>query len=571
MSTWRPITKTPLWKRILPGFLHGPVVLLFQISVVALLVFLGICFFYFIAASKYDLDEVVELPNATLFYDRNGVELNGAGGAARKLAKREEIPDFLVEALAAREDANFFEHSGVDIRGLIRATFRNLKDRDFTQGASTLTMQLARNTYDMRAKSLNRKAVEIALTLRIEGRYSKDEILTSYLNRIYFGSGAYGIEQAAQTYFGKTVSQLHPGECAMIVGIIRGPHIFSPLRNLDAAISQRNQVLNRMVSAGFITQERADAVKKLEIRLADEDGNGGGVARSSYAMRHVKAELERIMQKENIISGGLRVTTTLDATWQGRLEAGLQRALTAIEAEGGWQHPTLSEHKSGSEAVYLQCAAVTTETRTGAVLALLGGREYSHSAFDRTRSKRDLGSAFEPFVAAAAAERRKLVFPGKPIQTGRQIGPAEVVRLAKRCGISGPFLQTEDLFRGAVAATTMEMSVGLATLGNKGKKPKPFFIRSIKDAEGKVIYKAVSKTSAALSEEAAKEAVGVLKNRAGTRCFTGATGSERDAWTLRLGPTGSTAIWIGFDVPRKIASEARLKALLDEFVQQLGN
>lgn len=569
MSTWRPITKPPLWKRWLPGWLHAPVVLLFQISVACAVIVLGICFFYFIASSKYDLDEVVQLPDATLFYDRNGLALEGIGGAGRKLAKREDLPGFLVEALMAREDANFSEHSGVDFRGLVRATVRNVKDRDFTQGASTLTMQLARNTYDMRAKSLHRKAVEIALTLRIEGRYSKDEILTSYLNRIYFGSGAYGVEQAAQTYFGKSVSQLHPGECAMVAGIIRGPHIFSPLRNFEAAMNQRDQTLARMVDAGFITEQRADAVKDLEIRLVEDTSKGA--VQSSYAMRHVEAELERIMEKEDIVSGGLRVITTLDASWQKRLESELRRALSDMEAEGGWKHPTLSEHVPGSKAEYLQCAAVTTQTRTGAVLALLGGRDFSHSAYDRTRSKRDLGSAFEPFVAAAAAERRKLVFPGKPIQTGRQIGTGEVIRLAKRCGISGPFLETEDLFRGAVAATPMEMSVGLATLGNKGQKPKPYFIVSIKGSNGKILYKAEPRKQAALSAEAAAEAVGVLRDSRGTRCFTGATGSERDAWTMRLGPSGSTAIWIGFDVPKKIASEARLKALLDEFVERLGN
>lgn len=571
MSTWRPIPKSPLWKRWLPRWLHGPVVLFFQLGGVGVIVVLGVCFSYFIATAKYDLDEVIELPNATLFYDRNGREMEVGGGAGRKLVKRGEIPDFLVEALAAREDANFFEHSGVDFRGLARATVRNIKDRDFTQGASTLTMQLARNTYEMRAKSLHRKAVEIALTLRIEARYSKDEILTSYLNRIYFGSGAYGVEQAAQTYFGKTVSQLHPGECAMIAGIIRGPHIFSPLRNLEAAMEQRNQTLARMVDAGFITQERADAVRDLEIRLPEVGGGADGGARSSYAMRHVRAELERVMEVENIVSGGLRVTTTLDVGWQGRLENELRRALSDIEAEGGWAHPVLSSHEPGAAAEYLQYAAVTTETKTGAVLALLGGRDYSHSAFDRTRSKRDLGSAFEPFVAAAAAERRKLVLAGKPVQTGRQIGPAEVVRLARRCGISGPFLETEDLFRGAVAATPMEMAVGLATLGNKGQKPRPYFIESIKDAEGEVLYRAEPRRDAALSGQASAEALGVLKNRAGTRCFTGATGSERDAWALRLGPSGATAIWIGFDVPKKIAGEARLRALLDEFVERLGN
>ena len=484
------------------------------------------------------------------------------------MVSREEIPDFMVEALSAREDARFFEHGGVDFRGLARATIRNVKDRDFTQGASTLTMQLARNTYEMRAKSLHRKAVEIALTLRIEARYSKDEILTSYLNRIYFGSGAYGIEQAARSYFGKSTSQLQPGECAMLAGIIRGPHIFSPLRNLPAAKAQRDQTLDRMVDAGYISRERADAVEKLEIRLSKDDSGG---SRQTYALRQIQNELERILEKEDIISGGLQVDTTLDIGWQTRLEVELSRAVRALEEEKSWQHPRHKDFAPGAPTDYLQFAAVTTETKTGAVLALVGGRDYAHSAFDRTRSKRDLGSAFEPFVAAAAAERGKLVLPGKPIQTGRQIGPAEVERLAKRCGISGPFLPTEDLFRGAVAATPMEMSIGLATLGNKGKKPKPFFVTKIKDAEGETIYTAKPKSESALSAPAAEEAVGVLKNRSGTRCFTGATGSERDAWTLRLGPSGSTAIWIGFDTPQKIVKEARLNDLLDEFVERLGN
>jgi len=548
--------------------MHGPVVLGFQISLVAAVAFLGLVFFYFLAASRFDLDDVAKLPAAIVLYDRNGKEIDSPGASGRRIAKRADIPEFMVEALKAREDARFSEHGGVDFRGLARATVRNVKDGDFTQGASTLTMQLARNTYDMRAKSLHRKALEIALTLRIEGRYSKDEILTAYLNRIYFGAGAYGVEQAARTYFGKTVSQLHPGECAMIVGIIRGPHIFSPLRDLDAAMEQRDQTLARMVDAGFITPERAAAVKDLEIRLVKA---GARENRASYAVRQVRARLESVMEAEGIVMGGLKVYTTLDAGWQARLESELARSVANLENEKGWPHPKHSGHEAGTDAEYLQFSAVTTETKTGAVLALIGGRDFADSRWDRTRSKRDLGSAFEPFVAAAAAERGKLVLPGKPVQTGRQIGPAEVERLAKRCGISGPFLNTEDLFRGAVAATPMEMSVGLATLGNKGKLPKPYFISRIEDTEGKTLFRAKPSVTQALGAPAAADALGVLENRSGTRSFTGATGSERDAWTLRLGPSGSTAIWIGFDEPKRISSEARLNALLDEFVERLGN
>ncbi len=568
MSTWRPIENTPRWKQWLPPWLHAPVGILFQLSVLAAVIGLGVVFFYFILASRFDLDEVAKLPRATVYHDRSGKELEAPGESGRRVVERGEIPDFMVKALAAREDARFFEHGGVDVKGLARATVRNVKDGDFTQGASTLTMQLARNTYEMRAKSLHRKALEIALTLRIESRYSKDEILTNYLNRIYYGAGAYGVEQAARTYFGKTTSQLHPGECAMIVGIIRGPHLFSPLRNFDGAMEQRDQTLARMVAAGFITKERADDVKSLEIRLVKESQTG---RRPSYALRQVRWELEKIMERENLTLGGIHVHTTLDIGWQTRLESELARAVANLEAEKGWPHPKIGAHEAGDEAEYVQFAAVTTETKSGAVLALIGGRDFADSRYDRSRSKRDLGSAFEPFVAAAAAERGKLVFTGKPVQTGRQIGPLEVERLAKRCGISGPFLSTEDLFRGAVAATPMEMSVGLATLGNKGKKPKPHFISRIEDSEGNVVYRAKTLADRALGEQAAREAVAVLQSRSGTRCFTGATGSERDAWTLRLGPSGSTAIWIGFDEPKKIADEIRLKALLDEFVERLGN
>lgn len=549
--------------------MHAPVVLMFWASVSSAFVGLGLVFFYYLKASNYDLDEVGKMPRENVYYDRSGktIDLSGTGGI--EIIKRAEVPDDLVHALISREDARFFEHGGVDFRGLARAMVRNLKDRDFTQGASTLTMQLARNTFEMRAKSLHRKALEIALTIRIEGRYSKDEILTSYLNRIYFGSGAYGIEQAAETYFGKSTRDLHPGECAMIAGIIRGPHVFSPLRNFDGAIEQRNQTLARMVDAGYISDERVEEIKAMEIVL-NRKSRQNDVQRS-YALQAVKRELETIMERENILLNGLNIHTTLNIGWQARLEEELNLAVKALENEKGWEHKSYGQHEMGMDADYLQYAAITSETKSGAILALIGGRDFSHSSYDRTYAKRDLGSAFEPFVAAAAAERGKLVLAGKPVQTGRQIGAAEVRRLAKRCGISGPFLDTEDLFRGAVSATPLEMSVGLATLGNKGNKPRPHLIRKITDGEGNVLFQMKLKAQPALSKLAAEDAVSVLKNISGTRSFTGATGSERDAWVMRLGPSGSTAIWIGFDTPKKIAAEQRLNALLEEFVRRLGN
>lgn len=568
MSTWRPNTPPPFWKRWLPEVLHGPVVLAFQFSVAGLVVVSGVVFFYFMLAMRFDPGEVAKLPVGTTFYDRKGVEIRAPGASGRKLAQREDIPEFLVLALRAREDARFFEHHGVDYRGLVRATVRNIRDWNFTQGASTLSMQLARNSFDIKEKSFHRKFLEIALTLRVESHYSKDEILTHYLNRIYYGAGAYGIEQAARTYFGKACKELKPAECALLVGIIRGPHLFSPRRNPDAALEQRRQTLDRMLDMGFIDKQRRDQIAAEPLELAEEKSEGN---QTSYALGAIERELDRILEQHGIASSGLHVHTTLDAAWQERLETELTHAVEALEGEKSWPHPLPDAHVSGSETGYLQYAAVTTESRSGAILALIGGRNYNHSRLDRSRSTRDLGSAFEPFVAAAAAERGKLVLPGRPVQTGRQIGPAEVERIAKRCGIGGPFILSEDLFRGAVAATPMEMSVGLATLGSKGKRPRPYFIREVRDAHGETIYTAKADLAQAISPSAALDALSILKKSGGTRCFTGATGSERDAWTLRQGPSGSTAIWIGFDQPTVIAPRQRLKSLLDEFVKRLGN
>lgn len=568
MSSWHPNRPLPFWKRWLPEWLHGPLKLSLLAGLAGLVAFAAVAAFYYSLALHHDPEEVAKLPAGTVFYDRKGVEIAMPGMAGNRLVEREDIPDFLVKALLAREDARFFDHHGVDFRGLARATFRNIKDWNFTQGASTLSMQLARNTYDIREKSLHRKLLEIAITLRLEKRLTKDEILTHYLNRIYFGAGAYGIEQAARAYFGKTTGELSDGECALIAGIIRGPHIYSPARRPEAAIEQRRQTLERMAANGHITAERRDALAAEPLVLADDSMR---TRQTSYALRAVERELDRILDDHDLQLGGLHVHTTLDSAWQQRLESELNLAVQALEKEKSWRHPPHRDHQSGEDPAYLQFAAVTLDTRTGGVLALIGGRDFGHSRFDRTRSTRDLGSAFEPFVAAAAAERGKLVLPGKPVQTGRQIGPAEVERLAKRCGIAGPFVATEDLFRGAVAATPMEMSVGLATLGNEGKRPRPFFIREIRDSTGKAIYTAKSHHTQVLGAQAAREALGVLKRNHGTRTFIGATGSERDAWTLRLGPGGSTAIWIGFDKPTAIAPAPRLKSLLEEFVRRLGN
>jgi len=570
MSLWRPINREPLWKRLLPMWLHSWVRWGFYVSVTAVVIGVGVGFCYFRLAGRYDLAAVGESPAGTIFHDRENQEILLTGAGGRQQLTRDEIPDFLVKCLLAREDARFYEHPGIDLRGLARAAVRNLRDRDFTQGGSTISMQLTRNSYEgMSGKTLHRKFLEIALTLRVERRYSKDEILAHYLNRIYFGAGAYGVEQAARTYFGLSASELNDGECALIVGIIRGPHIFSPFRNYDSAIEQRNQTLVRMRANGEIDEARFKIVLEEPIRLLDE---GVRESQSSFAMRAVRRELDRIIDRElGHVTGALHVFTTLDSNWQARLERDLADAIGELEKEGAWSHSTPAGHTLGSDIDYLQFAAITLETRTGQAMAWVGGRDISHSGVDRTRSRRDLGGAFEPWVAAAAAERNKLVFPGRVIQTGRQIGSAEVERVARRCGIAGPFAEGEDLFRGWVASTPQEIATALATIGNKGQKPRLYFIREIRDASGNTVYQAKPHHLKAIGPEAASEALRVFQSRSNIRTFSGFTGNERDAWALRLGPNGATVIWIGFDQPRAITSSTRLNKLLEDLTTRLGN
>ncbi|MEK7951899.1 transglycosylase domain-containing protein [Luteolibacter soli] len=569
MSTWRPIRRTPAWLAWMPGWLRTSMKWLLWTGVIGGTLGLMVALFYFSKASRFDLAEVAKMPAHTAIYDRNGKEMGSGGPNSRRLITRADIPNFLVNALRAREDARFFEHSGVDVRGLARAAVENVKRGGMAQGASTLSMQLARNTFEIREKSINRKLLEIALTLRLESRYSKDEILANYLNRIYFGAGCHGIEQAARTYFGKQTSQLNEAESAMLVGIIRGPHIFSPFRNLDAAREQQSQTLARMKAMGLINDADVARVKAMPIKLVPQEQRG---AERSYALEAIQKELQTILDDVDIRDGGLTVRSTLDAGWQTRLETDLSESLRNIEQSKGWEYPTHEKHQQGAEPQYLQCAAVTLETKTGAILALVGGRDYLDSRYDRTiGARRDLGSAFSPWVAAAAAERGRLVLPGKPVQTGRQIGPKETIRIAKRCGITGPFLETEDLFRGSAAATPLELATGLATLGNAGQRPKPYLIQSITAPDGKVLYTAAPSTTPAIGKQAAKEAADLLDKESGTRVQAGATGSGRDAWLARLGPKGSTAIWVGFDDPQRIAPAKQLDSVLDDLAQRLGN
>ncbi|NNC90522.1 MAG: penicillin-binding protein, partial [Akkermansiaceae bacterium] len=331
---------------------------------------------YFCLSFRYDLDAVQRMPERSIVTDRHGTEIATLHGENRRLITRDEIPPFFVNALMAREDKRFMDHHGVDLRGMARAFLRNVRDLSFTQGASTLTMQLARNSIDLGDHDLHRKGLEAALALRMEARFSKDEILTAYVNRIYFGSGCHGLEEAARRYFHRPASELNANQCALLAGIIRAPHAWSPRRDLDGALAQRDQVLDRLVANGTIDAAAAGRVRALPLALAGHAGPPAG----NTATRAIRRHFETILAAREIRRGGLHLASTLDAGMQSALEAELA---------------TLLEHCDPD----VQGAAVCIDCRTGAIRAIVGGRAGRAGAFNRALdARRDLGSVMTPFI-----------------------------------------------------------------------------------------------------------------------------------------------------------------------------
>lgn len=524
--------------------------------------FLAVCLFYFYLSWQYDMDDVAKMPEHSVILDRLGEEYATIHGEKRRLITRSEIPDEMVHALLAREDARFYDHRGVDVKGLVRATLRNIKDMSFTQGASTLTMQLTRNCYELRAKSIHRKLLEMAVTLRIEGRYAKDEILSHYLNQIYFGSGCHGVEEAAQTYFGRSAAELNIGECALLVGIIRGPHLFSPFRNLEGSLIQRDEVLNRMFQCGFLTASEMQAARGESIRLVPENERHKA---SSYARESIRRQLDIILDEHDIRRGGLSIHTTLDTAMQRQCEQVLGANIKGLDEVPA----TVAEAEDGG--VQLQASVVRMDPVTGGVLALCGGRDFAESPYNRALySKRDLGPAFAPFLHAAAMERSVIALAGRPLQTGRQLGVDETIRLCERFGFSGPFQKTEDLYRGALGVSPLELAMASSVFSNKGKKPSAFFIRKITDDQGRELYKYQPNHTAVVVADVARDTEAEHKQMRQREGRVTTTSVCRDVWGIRLGSKDVTVLWMGYDRSRKMGEADDVVKAVEKVMSKLS-
>ncbi|HYR59077.1 MAG TPA: PBP1A family penicillin-binding protein, partial [Chthoniobacteraceae bacterium] len=563
-----------------------------------------------------------EMAERSTVFDMDGKVYSRLQGENRVTVKLSEVsPDF-VNALLAREDSRFYKHRGIDPIGIIRALVRNVGGGSAREGASTLTQQLARNSFPLGGKNVHRKLLEAFVSLRIEQHFSKDEILETYVNRIYFGSGVYGIETASLAYFGKHAKELKLGEAAIIAGIIRAPTYYSPFRNLRGATMQRDQVLERMAKLKSISETQCAAAKKSSLALAKKKTLS---TQENYAMDAVRRELDVLLTDEQRGDGGLKIYTTIDPALQRAAQSALDAELTKVEQRPGFKHPKRADFSAEAKAQelptpYLQGALVAIDNRSGAIRALVGGRDFQESKYNRAiqpEAARQLGSTFKPFVYAAAFQRGML--PGAtiddgPIQrgeiraaaswtpensdgtykgpmraedglilsrntmsvrVGERAGIDTIAKLAAACGIGGMPRQP-SVYLGAFEQTVAELGAAYSVFANNGIRRQSYIIERIDDADGETIFRAghiqvraIDAGSAWLTTQAMQKVLergtaasaknmGFAKPAAGK---TGTTNEFRDAWFAGFTSSLTCAVWVGLDKPETIVSRGYGAAL----------
>ncbi len=360
-------------------------------------------------AVTYDLDEINNLEVPSLILDRNGKEIGRIFVQNRSIMPIADVPDLFIETLCAGEDSRFQSHSGVDYIGVIRALKLNYQAGETTQGASTITMQLARNAFPLKQDAtargeggIQRKMVEAFLAMRIEERYSKKEILDFYLNRIYFGSGFYGLRSASLGYFGKEPKELNLEECATIVGLIKNPTKNSPLNSLKDSRKARDMVIGRMREEGMIS-----AKELAESRLKPLVVNPKPLRRgTSHLYERIADGVAKSLGVDALAAGGYTIHTTISSEVQNAAEKSLAVSLSAAEKHPGFTRQKYSEYdrvKKNADPAYLQGAVFMVDHSTGEVLAHVGGRDYSEAPYDFIEmGRRPLGTAFFPFLYSAA-------------------------------------------------------------------------------------------------------------------------------------------------------------------------
>jgi len=551
--------------------------------------------------SAQEIRRLAEMPRATTIHDASGKPVFTIYKERRIEVPLQEVSPHVVHAVVAIEDQRFYDHHGIDVWRIGGAVLANLTPGEGWQGGSTITQQLARKTFLTDERTLRRKLKEIYLALRIESQFTKEQILEAYLNRIYFGGGFYGIETAARGYFNKPAKALSEDEAALLAGLIQAPSAYAPTEHLDRAIVRRAVVLSQMVSAGFLDAEKARTLRDAPVRLEsgfDDERYG------QYFKNAVTRQLVERFGWERVSQGGLRVYSTIDPAMQRAAEAALSRGIVEAEQLAA-RRSARSKSKAPKPADPLQGAIVAVDPMNGEVRALVGGRDFAASQFDRaTQARRQAGSAFKPFVYATALEMGAtpatlLTDLDEPMRTPegmwvpedehlestsmtvrtalrtssnraavqvlRRVGIQRAVSDAGRFGLDAP--PVPSLVLGAGEVTLLSLTAAYGVFANGGWAREPVLIRRVEDAAGNVLFQARARETRALSEEAsflmAQMLADVVDRGTGSRVRqvgfhqpaagkTGTTNDYRDAWFIGFTPSLVAGVWVGFDQPRPI-------------------
>src|SRR6266478_4504196 len=409
-------------------------------------------------AATYDLSKLEQMESASVILDRNGKIFGQIYVENRETIPYDQLPRDLVNAVVAMEDNKFYQHSGYDLFGIVRAALVNFVSGHVRQGASTITQQLARNSFALKERTYRRKLLEIYVAERIEQHFGKQKIMELYLNRIYFGGGLYGAEAAARGYFDKPAREMSLVECATLAGIIKSPNRLSPWSDRTAARESRNVALGRMRDLGFIDRQRCAAAQSEDVLI----GNRQNAQGQTYAVDYIRQKVIEAVGWNRAMNEGFRIHTTIDSDLQKAAEDSLRSHLDRAEKHPDYGHPTYAEYTatfrkarpgSSPPAVpdYLQGAVIVLDNATGGRLALVGGRDFEHNQYDRAlQARRPAGTAMTPFVFAAAFE--KGMFPGSVVEDSALDNRA--VMIGGTTGILGEWgpESAENRYEGAMTA-----------------------------------------------------------------------------------------------------------------------
>jgi penicillin-binding protein 1A len=543
-----------------------------------------------------DLPQIRDLQNfrphgVTRIYSADGYLLSEIFKENRNPVPIEEIPAYLKQAILTTEDRKFYSHNGVDLKGIMRALLRDIQARKFVEGASTITQQLAKTLFLTPQKTLLRKIREAFLALQLERRYTKDEILELYLNMVYFGSGAYGVASAAQVFFGKTLPELDLAECALIAAMPKAPSRFSPLVNPLLAERRRNIVLKQMLSEELI---EPSLYRQALARPLILNPDRLKLLEAPYFVELIKKQSIEILGVNRIYKGGLNIYTTL--SWS--LQKAAEKAVT-----DGLDHIARRMHAKNLPASDLQAALTCVDNQTGGILAMIGGKDFSSSAFNRAvDAHRQPGSAFKPLIYALAIENgleqnhmlldapivfssaegksdwkpenfshtyqgemtlRYALAQSKNIPTIRllqTLGPTSMVDFGYTMGIKTNLAPNLSLALGSSETRLIDLVAAYAVFPNQGHYTEPFGIVEINDQNGRLIWRQRKQKRVVLAPSTAAIMTdmlqAVVKEGTGTRARalgkpvagkTGTTNEFRDALFIGFSPDLTAGVWIGSD------------------------